>query len=65
MTQTGIIATTGNGADAIFAQSAGGTGKGGAVNVTVQGQALAYGANAYGVFAQSTGAGGNDNGTSP
>ncbi len=61
VTQTGIIATTGNGSDAIFAQSAGGTGKGGDVNVTVQGEALAYGANADGVFAGSSGGAGSGN----
>ena len=61
VTQTGIIATTGNGADAIFAQSAGGTGSGGDVNVTVNGEALAYGANSDGITAQSVGAAGSGN----
>ena len=57
--QHGIIATKGNGADAIFAQSVGGMGPSGNVNVIVNGLALAYGNNADGITAQSLGGAGN------
>jgi uncharacterized protein YhjY with autotransporter beta-barrel domain len=62
VTQSGNITTLGDGADGIFAQSAGGQQVGKAVTVTLNsGNILASGAESNGIFAQSTGLGGKDN----
>ena len=65
--QTGTIETFGEGSDAIFAQSVGGTngagskGVGGTVNIEVAGNVIAHGTNANGIFAQSIGMHGGSN----
>ncbi|MBU2417797.1 MAG: autotransporter domain-containing protein, partial [Alphaproteobacteria bacterium] len=56
---TGEVVTRGAYADAVFAQSTGGTGVGGDVRVSVDGDVMAFGEGAHGVRVQSAGLAGD------